>query len=67
MDLISGMMNMLNEEQNGSVIGPVKYDDWYTMRQLREAMRYMRQRPVFYADAIEKEQNMYEEIRGKYI
>jgi hypothetical protein len=58
-------MNILNDPPN--IVGPIEYNDWYTMRQIYSAIRFMKQRPMFYADAIEKEQIIYEEIRDKYV
>jgi len=60
------MMNTCNDTSS-SVVGPVTHDDWYTMRQIYSAIRFMKQRPMFYADAIEKEQNIYSELRSKYV
>jgi hypothetical protein len=60
------MKNTCADSQN-IVVGPVTHDDWYTMRQLNSAIKYMKQRPMFYAEAITKEQDIYAEIRSKYI
>ena len=51
-----------------TVIGPVNEVDWYTMRQVYSSIRYMRQsNPLMYSDAIDKETNIYQELKAQYV
>lgn len=51
-----------------TVVGPINQEDWYTMRMVHSSIRYMRQRdPVFYADAIDKETDIYKELKSQYV
>ena len=62
------MMNIvIGEPHSQTVVGPIDHSDWYTMRQIYSAIRFMKQRPMFYAEAIEKEQDIYAELRSKYV
>lgn len=49
----------------GNVIGPITWDDWYLLRQLRESVAYMRTRdPVKFKNAISKENSIYKKVLG---
>ena len=50
------------------VIGPIKFTDWYFMRQLLSSINWMKETgKQMYQDAIEKEQALYEETKKKYV
>lgn len=48
------------------VIGPIEADDWFLLRQLRESIRFLREKnPVKYRLAIDKETSIFEEVLSK--
>lgn len=49
----------------GKVIGPITWDDWYLLRQLRESVAFMKERnPEKYKIAIQKEGTIYNKVLG---